>query len=208
MENKKWLTPKEAAKIAGVNEDTIRRWDAESKITCVRTKGGHRRCDVDSLMKYLHKIDKVAPKKLTLIYTRVSTKTKLKDLKKQQERLELYCAAKGWSYKVISDIGSGLNYKKKGLLELIQLIEAEHADRLVLTSKDRLLRFGSEIIFEICKCHGVEVAIIAEEDGEEYKEELADDALSTIKIFSSELYGSRSYKKRAIVEKNKELFNK
>ena len=88
MENNKWLSPKKAAEIAGVNEDTIRRWDAEGKIKCIRTEGGHRRCDRDSLMKYLYKTDKVIPEKVTLIYARVSTRNRLNDLERQKERLE------------------------------------------------------------------------------------------------------------------------
>ncbi|MDY2882264.1 MAG: IS607 family transposase [Romboutsia timonensis] len=208
MENNKWLSPKKAAEIAGVNEDTIRRWDAEGKIKCIRTEGGHRRCDRDSLMKYLYKTDKVIPEKVTLIYARVSTRNRLNDLERQKERLELYCAAKGWNYKIVTDIGSGLNYKKKGLLDLIRLIETEQVERLVLNYKDRLLRFGSEIIFEICKYHDVEVVVVSEEDSKSYEEELVEDVLSIITVFSSKLYGSRSHKNKSIVEKNKELFKK
>ena len=159
-------------------------------------------------MKYLYKTDKVIPEKVTLIYARVSTRNRLNDLERQKERLELYCAAKGWNYKIVTDIGSGLNYKKKGLLDLIRLIETEQVERLVLNYKDRLLRFGSEIIFEICKYHDVEVVVVSEEDSKSYEEELVEDVLSIITVFSSKLYGSRSHKNKSIVEKNKELFKK
>lgn len=206
MKNNKWISPKKAAEIAGVNEDTIRRWDANNKIKCIRTEGGHRRVDIDSLMKYLYKSDKVTPEKVTVIYARVSTRNRLNDLERQKERLELYCAAKGWKYKIVTDIGSGLNYKKKGLLELIHLIETEQVERLVLNYKDRLLRFGSEIIFEMCKYHDVEVVIVSEEESKSYEEELVEDVLSIITVFSSKLYGSRSHKNKSIIEKNKELF--
>lgn len=164
------------------------------------------RCSEESLMKYLRKNDKVKPDKSTVIYARVSTKSRMKDLDRQKELLELYCAAKGWRYQIITDIGSGLNYKKKGLLELITLIETDQVERLVINYKDRLLRFGSEIIFAMCEHHDVEVVIVSEEDNKSYEEELVEDVLSIITVFSSKLYGSRSHKNKSIINKNKELF--
>ncbi|MBQ8997598.1 MAG: IS607 family transposase, partial [Clostridium sp.] len=109
---------------------------------------------------------------------------------------------------VLKDIGSGLNYNKKGLIELIRLIETNQIDRLIINYKDRLLRFGSEIIFEMCKWHNVEVVIVSEDESKTYEEELVDDVLSIITVFSAKLYGSRSHKNKVVVEKNKELFKK
>lgn len=119
----------------------------------------------------------------------------------------MFCSSHGWRYKVLKDIGSGLNYSKKGLLELIKLIETNQIDRLVINYKDRLLRFGSEIIFEICKWHNVDIVVVSEDESKTYEEELVDDVLSIITVFSAKLYGSRSHKNKSIIEKNKELFN-
>lgn len=208
MENKKWLSPKKAAEIAGVNEDTIRRWDTEGKIKCIRTEGGHRRFDRDSLLRYLYKTEKIIPEKSTVIYARVSTKDKLGELEKQKEKLELYCANKGWNYKTITDIDSGLNFNRKGLLDLIYLIETEQAERLVMNYKDRIACVGSEIIFEICRYRNIEVVILSEKESGSYKEELIEDTLSMIAYFSSELYSTKSYKHQYIIEVNKTLFTK
>jgi putative resolvase len=79
---------------------------------------------------------------------------------RQANVLESFCAANGWTYEIIQDLGSGLNYQKRGLRKLIQSICSGKIDRLVLTHKDRLLRFGAELIFSLCEQFGIEVVII------------------------------------------------
>lgn len=202
------LTTKEVAQLAGVNLDTVRRWDSKGLIKSYRTEGGHRRYDADSVYSYIGQPKSIRQDKYSLIYARVSTKNRENDLNRQVELLEMFCSSKGWRYKVLKDIGSGLNYNKKGLIELIRLIETNQIDRLIINYKDRLLRFGSEIIFEMCKWHNVEVIIVSEDEPKTYEEELVDDVLSIITVFSAKLYGSRSHKNKAVVEKNKELFKK
>jgi len=150
-----------ASKELGVSIDTLRRWEREGKITSERTPGGHRRYNLEKLRQTA---EGKGEDKATVIYARVSTPNKKDDLKSQIEKLELYCASKGWKYKVIQDIGSGLNYNNKGLLKLINLIETDQIERIVVNYKDRLLRFGSELIFEICKYHNVEVVILNEDE--------------------------------------------
>lgn len=206
--NKSYLTTTEAAKIAGVNKDTIRRWAEKDLIKVFRTEGGHRRYDAMSLYEYIGQPKNVTSNKYTLIYGRVSTKNRENDLNRQVELLQSFCASHGWVYKTLADIGSGLNYKKSGLLKLIELIETNQIERLVINYKDRLLRFGSEIIFEICKYHKVEIIIVSEDEPKNYEEELVDDVLSIITVFSAKLYGSRSHKNKTIVDTNKLLFTK
>jgi len=120
----------------------------------VRTLGGHRRFDITTLLG--NKNDSV----LTLAYARVSSKDQKEDLNRQIMVLESYCASHGWNFEVISDWGSGLNYHKRGLVRLIKLICSYQVERLVLSHKDRLLRFGSELIFSLCEIFGTEVVII------------------------------------------------
>ena len=206
--NKQYLTTTEAAVIAGVNKDTIRRWAEKDLIRVFRTEGGHRRYDAMSLYEYIGQPKNVTLNKYTLIYGRVSTKGRESDLNRQVELLQAFCASHGWVYKTITDIGSGLNYKKSGLLKLIELIETNQIERLVINYKDRLLRFGSEIIFEMCKYHKVEIIIVSEDEPKIYEEELVDDVLSIITVFSAKLYGNRSHKNKQIVDDNKKLFTK
>ena len=92
---------------------------------------------------------------LTVAYARVSSRDQKEDLKRQVERLELYCAAKGWCYEVIQDLGSGINYRKKGLKQLLEKILNCQVKRVVLTHKDRLLRIGGELVFALCEARNV-----------------------------------------------------
>lgn len=118
--------------------------------------------------------------------------------------LEMYCASQGWSFEVIADLGSGMNYRKKGLKRLLDGIIDGSVARLVLTHKDRLLRFGAELIFSICEERGVEVILINQGDEPSFEEELAQDVLEIITVFSARLYGSRSRKNRKLIGDMKE----
>jgi excisionase family DNA binding protein len=188
----------------GVSVFTLRRWEKIGQLTAIRTTGGHRRYDLDLAMC---QTPIKANQKYTIAYCRVSTKNKTDDLDRQKQVAELFCSSKGWNYKIIEDVGSGLNYKKSGLDKLITLIESEQIDRIVLTHKDRLLRFGAEIIFKLCELHKVEIEIINKDDEKsDFQKELVEDVLSIISVFSEKLYGQRSHKNKKIIEENKILF--
>jgi predicted site-specific integrase-resolvase len=131
---------------------------------------------------------------------RVSSHDQKDDLERQKQVLQLFCTQNGWQYQIIEDLGSGLNYSKKGLKRLIKLIIDNQVERLVITHKDRLLRFGSELIFSLCEHFGTEVIIINRTEDASFEEDLASDVLEIITVFSARLYGSRSHKNRKIVE--------
>jgi excisionase family DNA binding protein len=188
------ITVEQASKLLGVSTKTIRRWENEGKIKSIRTTGGHRRFLVADL------IGSKTDKSLTIAYARVSSHDQKDDLKRQEIVLESYCATKGYAFELISDMGSGMNYKKKGLIRLIKLICSNQVDRLILTHKDRLLRFGSELIFSLCEIFGCEVVIINRSEDSTFEEDLASDVIEIITVFSARLYGSRSHKNKKIVE--------
>ena len=140
--------------------------------------------------------------KVTIAYARVSTNEQKEDLSRQIELLELFCAKNGFTYEVISDSGSGMNYRKKGLKKLFDTLLNDKVERLVITHKDRLLRFGAELVFTICEIKGVEVIILNKGDETVgFEEELAKDVLEIITVFSAKLYGSRSKKNRELLKK-------
>ena len=196
-----------AAKELGVSRDTLRRWEAAGKIEVERTPNGHRRYDLMNLRGYAPR--RTPSKRTTLAYARVSSQEQKGDLVTQVALLESYCAANGWEYEVLEDLGSGLNYNKRGLRQLIKRICAGDIGRLVLTHKDRLLRFGSEIIFAICEEFNIEVTIINQSEKPlSFEEELVADVLEIITVFSARLYGSRSHKNRKLVESLKEAAEK
>ena len=111
------LSIKEASELLGVTTTTLRNWEKEGKIYSIRTEGGHRRYEVKDL------IGSKKEKSLTVAYARVSSHDQREDLKRQEIVLESYCASKGYDFELISDLGSGMNYKKKGLIKLIKLKE-------------------------------------------------------------------------------------
>ena len=192
-----------AAKELGVSIETLRRWEASGKIEVERTPNGHRRFD-------LGKLRRLAPRKIkletksTLAYARVSSHDQKEDLVRQVGMLESFCAANGWKYEIIQDLGSGLNYQKRGLRDLIRSICSGEVGRLVITHKDRLLRFGAELIFSLCEHFGTEVVIINASEDVTFEEELGKDVLEIITIFSARLYGSRSRKNKQVIERLRE----
>ena len=114
--------------------------------------------------------------------------------------LEAYCAAKGWRSQVIKDLGSGMNYRKKGLPELLEMILRKQMRRLVITHKDRLLRFGSELVFALCEMQQIEIVIIHKGEQPSFEEDLSKDVLENITVLSARLYGSRSKKNKQLMD--------
>ena len=198
----------EAEKILGVTPKTVRTWDSQGKIQSERTPNGHRRYDREEVAR-ISTHGNVRPSSTepkhnnTIAYARVSSHGQKSDLNRQVELLESFCAANGWTYKVIQDLGSGLNYDKRGLKSLIKEICSGNVDRLVLTHKDRLLRFGSEIVFSLCEFHNTEKGDVQSS----FEEELVSDVLEIITVFSARMYGARSHKTKQLMDKLQEAGN-
>jgi len=184
----------------GVSVDTLRRWEAAGKIEVERTPGGHRRYDVERLRGIAANRPPDPAQRLTLGYARVSSYDQKEDLKRQSAVLSEFCARQGWTHEIIEDLGSGMNYHKKGLRELLRRICNGEVGRLVVTHKDRLLRFGAELVFSVCEHFGTEVVIINRSEDTSYEEDLGQDVLEIISVFSARLYGSRSHKNQKVVE--------
>ena len=199
----KFLSIKKAADFLGISPQTLRRWERNGKISSpIRTRGGQRRYELTQLLpQKKHLSTSTLP---TIGYARVSSHDQKEDLLRQNEMLEMYCASQGWIYEIISDLGSGLNYQKKGLKNLLNKITNREIGRLVVTHKDRLLRFGAELVFTLCEANNVEVVMINQGDNPTFEEELAKDVLEIITVFSTRLYGSRSHKNKKLMKNLKE----
>ena len=199
---KKMLTIGEAAHVLGVTTTTLRNWDKKGLLKPdALTHGGNRRYKLESLKGIRPNLNFSKDKLKTIAYARVSSHDQKEDLVRQVAVLESFCANRGYLYEVIQDVGSGMNYYKKGLTRLLNLIIDEQVQRLVITHKDRLLRFGAELVFSICEAKNVEVIIINKGDENiKFEEELAKDVLEIITVFSARLYGSRSNKNKKLLQ--------
>ena len=194
----KLLSISEAAKVLGVSKSTLRRWEREGRLLPdERTEGGQRRYKLSSIRPQMNPVSSIERK--TIAYARVSSHDQKADLERQKQVLELYCSSQGWLFEILSDLGSGINYNKKNLKALIQSIIDNEVGRLVLTHKDRLLRFGAELIFSICEVRQVEVVIINQGEDSTFEEDLAKDVLEIITVFSARLYGSRSRNNQKLI---------
>ena len=189
----------EASKALGVSITTLRRWEAEGRLVAEHTAGGHRRYDLAKLRpEWFHAAD--TANRRTIAYARVSSHDQKDDLERQKQVLELFCARQGWAFEVIADLGSGMNYHKKALKRLLDAIIGGQVGRLVITHKDRLLRFGAELVFAICEAKQVEVVILNQGEDTTFEEDLAKDVLEIITVFSARLYGSRSRKNQKLLD--------
>jgi predicted site-specific integrase-resolvase len=188
-----------AAKEIGVTAKTLRRWEEQGKIEVERTAGGHRRYDLAKLQGVIPRKPQPGGRK-TIGYARVSSHDQKDDLVRQIALIESFCAANGWTYEIVEDLGSGLNYRQRGLRQMVKRICLGEVGRLVLTHKDRLLRFGAELVFMLCEQFGTEGVIINASEETTFEEDLVSDVLEIIMVFSARLYGSRSHKNKKLVE--------
>jgi predicted site-specific integrase-resolvase len=194
-----YLSIGQAAEVIGVSVSTLRRWEKEKFFSAkFRTKGGHRRyCLKEIRLNLLNvSLDDFKDERKTYIYARVSSSDQKLDLKRQEKRLENYCKVQDWDFELISDLGSGINYKKKGLNKLIKLICEGKVSRLVLTHKDRLLRFGSPLLFKLCDFFGCEVKVLENQLNSSFEQELVADVIEIMTVFTAKMYGKRSHRNR------------
>ena len=196
------------AKSLGVSIQTLRNWDKEGKLkpTYV-TENGYRYYSEDLLNKFrnIKNVNKI--KKKNILYARVSTKNQKDDLDRQVDNLKQYAYSKGYSFEIITDIGSGINYKKEGLLKMINLVECGEVDRIIVLYKDRLIRFGYDLIEYICKLNDTKIEIV-DNSTISKEQELTEDLIQIITVFANRLYGAKSKKTINLIKSVKENADK
>lgn len=159
------------------------------------SKGGTRYYSTDQLKQFCNSNGK----KIVIGYCRVSTPAQKDDLETQVSNVKTYMIAKGYEFDIIKDIGSGINYNKKGLNQLIDMINSQHISKIVILYKDRLVRFGFELIEYLCRINNVEIEIIDHTDISK-EQELTDDLIQIITVFANRLYGQRSRKTKRLID--------
>ena len=170
-------------------------------VPAVITKGGTRYYSEEQLLEYLNE-DNLPQQLPIILYARVSTRSQKDDLERQVENLKAYAISKGYSFEIITDMGSGINYNKKGLKDLIQKINNKEISKIVILYKDRLIGFGFELIEYLCELNNIEIEII-DNTTISKEAELTNDLIQIITIFANKLYGARSKKTLKIIQEVK-----
>ena len=193
----RYFTINKFSKIVGVTPQTLRNWDKTGKLKPHHTtQSGYRYYSEDQLKQVLN----IKLKTKTIIgYCRVSSPKQKDDLERQIENVKMYLLAQGKPFEIISDVGSGINCKRKGLLELIDRINKNEVEKIVVLYKDRLSRFGFELIEYVAALHGCEIEIIDNTQKTE-QEELVEDLVQIITVFNCKLQGKRAHKARKLIK--------
>lgn len=190
------------AKEVGLSVQHLRKLHEDNTlIPDVITKGGTRYYSDEQLQAYLNKNNPQQELPI-ILYARVSTQNQKGDLNRQVENLKLYAISKGYSFEIITDIGSGINYTKQGLKQLIQKINNKEISKIVILYKDRLIRFGFELIEYLCELNNIDIEII-DNTTISTKPELTNDLIQIITVFANQLYGPRSKKTLRLIQEVK-----
>lgn len=185
--------PKDFSKLLGVSVLTLQRWDNAGLLKAYRTPTNRRYYTHEQYLEFKGIKDE-EDKRQTVIYARVSTRKQSDDLQKQTKFLRQFCNAKGMIIdRCIQDYGSGLNYNRKTWNSLLNDVMEGKIKTIVIAHKDRFVRFGYEWFESLCKRFGTEIIVVNNETLSP-QEELAQDIISILHVFSCRLYGLRKYK--------------
>ena len=204
MSNEEFVGGKEASKILGVHQRTLYQWDEKGEIETIRTSGNKRLYNVKKYLASRIKKTNICDnlddldnknEKLNICYVRVSTQNQKDDL----ERQKLLMQTKYPNYIIIEDIGSGLNLNKRGINKIVHLGIKGKINELVVAYKDRLTRFGFELIEEIItKYSNGKIVILNKSEEISQEEELVKDIMAIMNVYVAKLNGLRRYKNKEI----------
>ena len=201
--------PKDVAAMVGVTTKTLREWDAQNPIFERTTNSNFRYMTKETLIEFLDNkgllYDDSQDNKRDIIYARVSSHQQKEngDLDRQVLHLVQSCSNLQ-NVLILSEVGSGLNDKRKKFNQLLQMVLNDEVNRIFVTYKDRLTRFGFHYIETICQHHHVEIVIVNQDEKKlSIEEELTNDLMSLIASFSGKLYGLRSHKNRKVDDHGK-----
>ena len=183
------------AKTVGVTTTTLRRMHQSGELIPAHISNGGTRYYSTEQLKLFQSSNN---ERIVIGYCRVSTPSQKDDLETQVQNVKSYMYAKVYKFDIIKDIGSGINYKKKGLKELINRIENNEVSKVVILYKDRLIRFGFELIEYLCEINNVEIEVIDNSECSKEKE-LTDDLIQIITVFANRLYGQHSKKTKRLI---------
>ena len=188
------------ARLIGKTEQTLRNWDKRGIFKPIYiAPSGYRYYSQQQLNHFIGiKNPEMKPRKI-IGYCRVSSNKQKDDLERQIDNVRMYMIAKGYQFEIIQDIGSGINYDKKGLNQLLDLVTNSEVEKIVILYKDRLLRFGFELVENLCKKYGTSIEIIDQTEKTE-EQELVEDLAQIVTVFSCRLQGKRANKAKKMIK--------
>jgi predicted site-specific integrase-resolvase len=193
---KRYVTVGEASRLTGLDPQTIRKMADKASILCYKTPSGQRRINLQSIQKLCSNTfsnqEEQQSKKQNYLYVRVSTKKQLEDLSRQ---LDYVKRPEYVDYTIITDVGSGINFKRKGLSTILDSCLQGTVGEIVIAHKDRLCRFGFDLIEQLVTKSGGRITILNNQEDRTSEQELTEDLLSIIHVFSCRQMGRRNYKK-------------
>lgn len=185
------------AKLIDKSAQTLRNWEKQGVLTPIyKSHNGYRYYSEEQLKQVLG-VEETP--KVTIGYCRVSSKKQEDDLNRQVENMQSYLCKQGKPFEIITDIGSGINYKKQGLNQLIDKVTSGSVDKVVVLYKDRLVRFGFELIESICRRYGATIEVVDNTPKTE-EQELVEDLIQIITVFSCRLQGKRANKIKKVIK--------
>ena len=196
-----YLSINKVAKQLNKSAQTLRNWEKkEELIPAYKTKSGYRYYTEEQINKLLGVEEK---ERVTIGYCRVYSRKQQDDLERQTENMRNYLCAKGYKFEIITDIGSGINYNKVGLNILLDKVIKGEVDKVVVLHKDRLLRFGFELVENLCKRYGTSIEVVDNTPKTE-EQELVEDLVQIITVFSCKLQGKRANKMKKVIAELKD----
>ncbi len=195
----KYLSSKTVTQMLGVTAQTLRNWDKDGKLKPSYVKSnGYRYYSEESILAYTQ--ERKTKKNLNVVgYVRVSSKKQTDDLDRQVNNIKAYLDTKYSNYEIISDIGSGINYQKPGLKKLIEKINRKEVDLIVVLYKDRLLRFGFELVEYFAELNNVKIEVLDKIDNKQ-DQELVEDLVQIVTVFSCKIQGKRKAKTKQLID--------
>ena len=198
MQCNEFIPTREAKKILRVTEETLRRWTANGKIPHIRSPGGQRLYDIRKYINTTERghecVEKIEKKdeRQRICYCRVSSQGQKDDLQRQIK----YMQEKFPTHRIIHDIGSGINFKRRGLRTILELASKGDVSEVVVAYRDRLCRFAFELIEWVLHTHGTKLVVLHESMDSSGQTELAEDLLAIINVFNCRVNGRRKYARK------------
>lgn len=196
-----YLSIHKVSVLLGVTPQTLRKWEQIGYfVPAQKRANGYRYYSKTQVDEFSEKLNTVKNKnRINIGYCRVSTSKQKDDLLRQVENLELYLKSLKQPYEIIKDVGSGINYSKKGLIDLLDKIGKNKVDTIYVLYKDRLVRFGYELIEKIADLHETKIVVLDNEDKTK-EQELVEDLMQIITVFSCRLHGKRAAKTKQLMK--------